>query len=101
KGSAVNPVLREGNSDRRAPGAVKNYAKNHPHRMGAWTSDSRTNVATMGRDDFRSNEKSVVLPDADTLKIQLVAADGTTTVLKESIAVLPGEVVDGTFMSAA
>src|SRR5690348_8289901 len=72
KGSAVNPVLREGNSDRRAPAAVKNYARKHPHSMGAWSADSRTNVATMGQDDFRSNEQSVVDPAADTLTIQLV-----------------------------
>ena len=84
KGSAVNPVLREGNSDRRAPASVKNYAKTHPHRMGAWSADSKTHVATMGGDDFRSNEKSVVLEADDTLRIELVAADGTTTVLKES-----------------
>ncbi len=100
KGSAVNPVLREGNSDRRAPASVKNYAKAHPHSMGAWSSDSKTNVATMGHDDFASNEKSVVLDAADTLRIEHVAADGTTTVLKDGLAVLPGEVVDGTFMSA-
>lgn len=101
KGSAVNPVLREGNSDRRAPAAVKNYAKSHPHRMGEWKSDSKTNVATMGEHDFRSNEKSVVLPADDTLRIEHVAADGTVTVLKESIPVLAGEVVDGTFMDVA
>lgn len=101
KGSAVNPVLREGNSDRRAPASVKNYAKSHPHRMGAWSSDSRTNVATMGHDDFRTNEKSVVLPADDTLTITHVAADGSETVLKEGIKVLEGEVVDGTFMDVA
>ncbi len=101
KGSAVNPVLREGNSDRRAPASVKNYAKTHPHSMGAWSPDSRTNVATMGVDDFRSNEKSVVLAADDTLRIEHVAADGTVTVLKESIPVLAGEVVDGTFMNVA
>jgi isocitrate dehydrogenase len=101
KGSAVNPVLREGNSDRRAPASVKNYAKAHPHRMGAWSADSKTNVATMGKDDFRSNEKSVVLDADDTLRIEHVAADGTVTVLKESIPVLAGEVVDGTFMNVA
>jgi isocitrate dehydrogenase len=100
KGSAVNPVLREGNSDRRAPASVKNYAKAHPHSMGAWSADSRTNVATMGHDDFASNEQSVVLPEADTLRIEHVAADGTTTVLKDGLKVLAGEVVDGTFMSA-
>ena len=101
KGSAVNPVLREGNSDRRAPGSVKNYAKAHPHSMGAWSPESKTNVATMGHDDFFSNEKSVVIEADDTLRIEHVAADGTTTVLKESLPVLAGEVVDGTFMSAA
>ncbi len=101
KGSAVNPVLREGNSDRRAPASVKNYAKSHPHSMGAWSSDSKTTVATMGHDDFFSNEKSVVLDDADTLSIVHVGTDGTETVLKEGLEVLAGEVVDGTFMSAA
>lgn len=101
KGSAVNPVLREGNSDRRAPLSVKNYAKSHPHRMGKWTADSKTNVATMGKDDFRSNEQSVVIPADDTLTIKHVAADGTETVLKTGIKVLAGEVVDGTFMSVA
>lgn len=100
-GSAVNPVLRQGNSDRRAPASVKNYAKAHPHRMGAWTADSKTNVATMGHDDFFSNEKSVVVPADDTLRIEHVAADGTVTVLKESLPVLAGEVVDGTFLDAA
>lgn len=101
KGSAVNPVLREGNSDRRAPASVKNYAKAHPHRMGAWTSESKTNVATMGHDDFRSNEKSVVVDADDTLRIEHVAADGTVTVLKDEVKVLAGEVVDGTFMDVA
>lgn len=101
KGSAVNPVLREGNSDRRAPAAVKNYARSHPHSMGAWSSDSRTSVATMGRDDFRSNEQSVVLAGDDTLTIRHVAADGTTTVLKDGLTVLEGEVVDSTVMRAA
>ncbi|MXN63024.1 NADP-dependent isocitrate dehydrogenase [Bacillus sp. BGMRC0062] len=99
KGSAVNPVLREGNSDRRAPKAVKEYAKKHPHTMGAWSKDSRTNVATLGHDDFRTNEQSVVMPADDTLTIQLVG-DGKTTVLKQSVPVLAGEVVDATFMSA-
>ncbi|WP_310964498.1 NADP-dependent isocitrate dehydrogenase [Nocardioides terrisoli] len=101
KGSAVNPVLRQGNSDRRAPDAVKGYARKHPHSMGAWSADSRTNVATMGGHDFRSNEKSVVLEAADTLRIELEAADGTTTVLKDGIGVLAGEVVDATVMQAA
>ncbi|MFD7022831.1 NADP-dependent isocitrate dehydrogenase [Promicromonospora sukumoe] len=100
-GSAVNPVLRQGNSDRRAPASVKNYAKAHPHRMGAWSADSKTNVATMGHDDFFSNEKSVVVESDDTLRIEHVAADGTVTVLKESLPVLAGEVVDATFLDAA
>jgi len=101
KGSAVNPVLREGNSDRRAPESVKNYAKKNPHRMGAWSSDSRTRVATMDANDFRHNEQSVILPSADTLTIRHRAADGTETVLKESLAVLEGEVVDATVMRAS
>ncbi|MBC9226205.1 NADP-dependent isocitrate dehydrogenase [Aeromicrobium sp. 636] len=101
KGSAVNPVLREGNSDRRAPASVKNYAKNHPHRMGAWSADSKTSVATMGVDDFRANEKSVVLEADDDLRVELVGDDGTTTVLKESIPVLAGEIVDATSMNVA
>ncbi|MEV4945567.1 NADP-dependent isocitrate dehydrogenase [Streptomyces sp. NPDC053755] len=101
KGSAVNPVLREGNSDRRAPASVKNYAKAHPHRMGAWTADSKTNVATMGENDFRSTEKSTVIAEDGTLRIEHVAADGTTTVLRESVPVLAGEVVDASVMRVA
>lgn len=101
KGSAVNPVLREGNSDRRAPASVKAYARKNPHSMGAWSIDSKTEVATMGADDFRSNEKSVVLGSDDTLTIQHVATDGTVTVLKDSLPVLAGEVVDATVMRAA
>ncbi|MDO5617213.1 NADP-dependent isocitrate dehydrogenase [Kocuria sp.] len=100
KGSAVNPVLREGNSDRRAPKAVKNYAKKNPHRMGAWSADSKTNVATMGVDDFRANEASVVIPADDTVQIRLRDTSGNTTVLKDSFPVLAGEVLDATFMSA-
>ncbi|QGH70337.1 NADP-dependent isocitrate dehydrogenase [Pseudactinotalea sp. HY158] len=100
-GSAVNPVLREGNSDRRAPASVKNYARNHPHSMGAWSPDSRTNVATMGTDDFASSEQSVVLAADDTLRVELRGADGTVTVLKEAIPVLAGEIVDATRMDAA
>ena len=100
KGSAVNPVLREGNSDRRAPASVKNYAKSHPHSMGAWSSDSKTSVATMGQGDFFSNEQSVVLDGDDTLSIVHVGTDGQETVLKEGLTVLAGEVIDGTFMSA-
>lgn len=101
KGSAVNPVLREGNSDRRAPGSVKNYAKAHPHRMGAWTAESKTNVATMGADDFRSTEKSAVVAGAGSLRIELAAEDGTTTVLRESVPVLAGEVVDASVLRVA
>lgn len=101
KGSAVNPVLREGNSDRRAPASVKNYAKTHPHRMGAWSADSKTNVATMGQNDFRSTEKSTVVAEDGTLRIEHVAADGTTTVLRESVPVLAGEVVDASVMHVA
>ncbi|MCL8251212.1 NADP-dependent isocitrate dehydrogenase [Aeromicrobium fastidiosum] len=101
KGSAVNPVLREGNSDRRAPLSVKNYARKHPHSMGAWSSDSKTDVATMGADDFRSNEKSVVIDADTTISIQHVDADGATTELKAAFPVLAGEIVDGTIMSAA
>ncbi len=101
KGSAVNPVLREGNSDRRAPASVKQYARNHPHSMGAWSGDSKTNVATMTADDFRHNEKSVVIAADDTLRVEHVATDGTTTVLKESIPVLAGEVIDATVLHVA
>ncbi|WP_432881260.1 NADP-dependent isocitrate dehydrogenase [Kribbella sp. CA-245084] len=101
KGSAVNPVLREGNSDRRAPASVKNYAKTHPHRMGAWSADSKTNVATMDTDDFRATEKSAVLEADDVLRIELVGDDGTTTVLRESIPVLAGEVVDASVLHVA
>ncbi|MFJ9417387.1 NADP-dependent isocitrate dehydrogenase [Streptomyces sp. NPDC101227] len=101
KGSAVNPVLREGNSDRRAAAAVKNYAKAHPHRMGAWSADSKTNVATMGVDDFRSTEKSAVIGEAGALRIELHGDDGSTTVLRESVPVLAGEVVDASVMRVA
>jgi isocitrate dehydrogenase len=101
KGSAVNPVLREGNSDRRAPASVKNYARTHPHRMGAWKSDSKTNVAHMAGDDFRSTERSVVMSHEGTLRIELAAEDGTTIVLRESVPVLAGEVVDASVMRAA
>ena len=100
KGSAVNPVLREGNSDRRAPEAVKAYARKNPHRMGEWSKDSKTSVATMSAGDFRSNEQSVVLPSDDVLTIKHVASDGTETVLKSDLKVLADEIVDGTVMSA-
>ncbi|MUK02848.1 NADP-dependent isocitrate dehydrogenase [Vibrio cholerae] len=101
KGSAVNPVLREGNSDRRAPASVKNYARQNPHSMGAWTPESKTNVAHMTSDDFRSNEKSVVIAADGSITIQHVGADGGVTVLKDAFPVLAGEVVDGTVMRAA
>jgi isocitrate dehydrogenase len=101
KGSAVNPVLRQGNSDRRAPASVKNYAKTHPHRMGAWTPESKTNVAHMTADDFRSTEKSAVIAEAGSLRIELVGDDGSTTVLRESVPVLAGEVVDASVMRVA
>ncbi|MCT1447401.1 NADP-dependent isocitrate dehydrogenase [Brevibacterium casei] len=101
KGSAVNPVLREGNSDRRAPEAVKNYAKKHPHSMGEWSPNSKTNVATMGADDFRANEQSVVMDADDTLSIVLVPESGDEVVLKDSLPVLAGEVVDATKMNVA
>ena len=99
KGSAVNPVLREGNSDRRAPKAIKQYAKKYPHSMGEWSADSKTTVATMGENDFASNELSVVSPAADTFTIRFTPADGEARELK-SFPVLEGEVVDGTFMDA-
>lgn len=99
KGSAVNPVLREGNSDRRAPRAVKNYAKQNPHSMGAWSSDSKTHVATMSQGDFKSNEKSVTVSKATAVKIELHQSDGQVTVLKENIALLEGEIIDATVMS--
>ncbi|MFI1743451.1 NADP-dependent isocitrate dehydrogenase [Thalassobellus sediminis] len=99
KGSAVNPVLREGNSDRRAPKAVKNYAKNNPHSMGAWSNDSKTHVATMGANDFASNEKSVTISDATSIKIVHTDSNGTTTVLKDSLALLKGEIIDATVLN--
>lgn len=99
KGSAVNPVLREGNSDRRAPKAVKNYARQHPHQMGAWANDSKTHVSTMASGDFRHNEKSVTVSRGTTVGIVHVAPDGTTRALKDGIELLAGEVIDGTFMS--
>ena len=101
KGSAVNPVLREGNSDRRAAKAVKAYAQANPHRMGEWTKDSKTRVAAMSGGDFRSNETSVTLKDAATARIVHVAEDGTETVLKDAVSYPAGTVVDATFMSAA
>ena len=99
KGSAVNPVLREGNSDRRAPKAVKDYARKHPHKMGAWSQDSKTRVATMGANDFFSNEKSVTLPAATTAKIEFLPSGGAPVVLKDGLKLQAGEVLDATFMS--
>ncbi|MEO0479104.1 MAG: NADP-dependent isocitrate dehydrogenase [Planctomycetota bacterium] len=99
KGSAVNPVLREGNSDRRAPAAVKAFAKAHPHRMGAWSSDSLTHTASMSGGDFRANEKSVTITEATSVTIEHVASDGTTTTLKSAFPLEAGEVADATFMS--
>jgi len=101
KGSAVNPVLREGNSDRRAPLSVKNYARKYPHSMGAWTADSKTNVATMGVDDFASNEKSVVIDADKKISIRFVGEDGEVKVLKKPFDVLKDEVIDGTVMHVA
>ena len=99
-GSAVNPVLREGNSDRRAPKAVKDYAKKHPHSMGAWSKQSKTKVGTMlGNGDFFSNEKSVTISKATAVKIELIKTDGSSTVLKDSTPLLDGEIIDGTFLS--
>ena len=98
KGSAVNPVLREGNSDRRAPASVKAFARKHPHSMGAWSKDSRTHVATMGEDDFRSTEQSVTMQSGGELRIEHVTADGAVTVLKEGVRVLEGEIVDAAVM---
>ena len=100
-GSAVNPVLREGNSDRRAAGAVKEYAKKHPHKMGPWTPNAKAHVATMSGGDFASNEKSVTVRDATTARIEFTDKKGAVTVLKDKIALKAGEVVDGTFMSSA
>jgi isocitrate dehydrogenase len=100
-GSAVNPVLREGNSDRRAAAAVKAYARKHPPRMGRWTPDSKAHVATMAHGDFASNEKSVTVPEATTARIEFVDKSGAVTVLKDTLALKAGEVLDGTFMSRA
>jgi isocitrate dehydrogenase len=100
-GSAVNPVLRQGNSDRRAPAAVKNYAKTHPHRMGAWAADCKTQVATMTAGDFFHSELSVVLPADDTLRIEFVSATGDVTVLRDRVPVLAEEIVDTAVMHAA
>ncbi len=98
-GSAVNPVLREGNSDRRAPLSVKQFAKKHPHKMGAWSSDSKSHVASMSAGDFYGSEQSVTLEDAATVKIEFVGADGTHVVLKEKTLLLPGEIIDASVMN--
>ncbi|MET2984383.1 NADP-dependent isocitrate dehydrogenase [Aureibaculum conchae] len=99
KGSAVNPVLREGNSDRRAPKAVKNYAKRNPHSMGAWSSDSKTHVATMSQGDFAHNEKSVTLSEATSVRIQHTDINGNTSILKDNLDLIKGEIIDATVMN--
>ncbi|QNH19660.1 NADP-dependent isocitrate dehydrogenase [Xanthomonas sp. GW] len=99
KGSAVNPVLREGNSDRRAPLSVKNYARKHPHRMGAWSADSKSHVAHMDAGDFYGSERSALIAQAGSVKIELVGKDGTVSVLKEKTAVQAGEIIDAAVMS--
>lgn len=99
KGSAVNPVLREGNSDRRAPRAVKNYAKKNPHSMGAWSPDSKTHVATMDHGDFKSNEKSITLKEATTVNVVHTGTDGTKITLRENLSLLQGEIIDATVLS--
>ncbi len=99
KGSAVNPVLREGNSDRRAPLSVKNYARKHPHKMGAWAKDSKSHVAHMSTGDFYGSEKAALIDAADAVKIELIAQDGTTTVLKEKTTVQAGEILDCAVLS--
>ncbi|MFY2056226.1 NADP-dependent isocitrate dehydrogenase [Achromobacter xylosoxidans] len=101
KGSAVNPVLREGNSDRRAPLSVKNYARKHPHKMGAWTADSKSHVAHMDSGDFYGTEKSALIAEAGDVKIELTAADGSKTVLKEKTPVKAGEIIDAAVLSTA
>jgi len=98
KGSAVNPVLREGNSDRRAPLAVKAYARKHPHRMGAWSADSKSHVASMSADDFYGNEKAITIAADTTYVIEHVAGDGTVTVLKGPAPLLAGEIIDATYL---
>ncbi len=99
KGSAVNPVLREGNSDRRAPRAIKNYAKKNPHTMGVWSADSKTHVATMNHGDFKSNEKSVTISDNTNVRVELVKADGSSIILKDKLSLLKNEIIDATIMS--
>ncbi len=99
KGSAVNPVLREGNSDRRAPLSVKNYARKNPHKMGAWSADSKTHVAHMSSNDFYGSEKSALIKEAGSVKIELIAKDGSSKVLKESTKVLAGELIDASVLS--
>ena len=99
KGSAVNPVLREGNSDRRAPKSVKNYVKKHPHSMGAWSSDSKSHVSTMNGGDFRANEKSITISEKTLVNIEFTDSNENKTILKESLSLLPGEILDATFMN--
>ncbi|MDB4344358.1 NADP-dependent isocitrate dehydrogenase [bacterium] len=99
KGSAVNPVLREGNSDRRAPKAVKQYARNNPHSMGAWSSDSKTHVSHMNGGDFRSNEKSITMTDSNSVKIEFIDGNGNTILLKDNLSLLAGEIIDASVLS--
>ena len=99
KGSAVNPVLREGNSDRRAPPAVKKYVRSNPHAMGAWTEESQTHVASMADQDFFANEKSVTIKAAGNIRIELQDDAGNTTVLKQNTAVIADEIIDATVMN--
>ena len=99
KGSAVNPVLREGNSDRRAPGPIKNYAKKNPHSMGAWSADSKTHVSTMDHGDFKSNEKSFTITSGTDIRIEIVNNDGSSSILKDKVPLLEGEIIDATVMS--
>ena len=101
KGSAVNPVLRQGNSDRRAPASVKGFARKHPHKLGAWSSESKSHVSTMDDGDFRHSESSVTIEQPTQLRIEHVAADGTTTVLKDGLEVLAGEIVDAAVLRRA
>lgn len=99
KGSAVNPIIREGNSDRRAPKAVKEFARQNPHKMGAWTADSKTHVSTMTAGDFRANEKSITIENATSVKVEYTRDNGEVTILKDTISLLEGEIIDATVMN--
>merc|ERR1712196_97561 len=100
-GSAVNPVLREGNSDRRVAKPVKEYAQRNPHKMGIWSRASRTHVASMSKGDFYESEKSLIMDKAGDVRIEFTSTDGSTKVMKESVPLLKGEVIDSSFMSAS